>query len=257
MSYKGGLNQREAELYALTHRGNAGDREYYARACQGTSSVLELGAGYGRLLPALAGSSREVTALEREPWLLAAARRELEQLPRAQRRAVTLVRGDMQRFELGRRFERIVLPYNGLYCLLGRRALLACFRSVRRHLTPGGLFLFDVWSADAFHRRAGSAGHHDDAGAILTLCRGAQTWDVFESSRLRRRLQRLDVTYTYVSRERGARVDLLLEQRYAPAAELAGLLEQAGLRVAAKYGDFTGGRFGARSVELIVQARAV
>ena len=47
------LTELEAELYALTHRGNPGDTEFYARRCAGAGSVLELGTGYGRLLPAL------------------------------------------------------------------------------------------------------------------------------------------------------------------------------------------------------------
>jgi SAM-dependent methyltransferase len=251
------VDQRQAELYALTHRGNAGDREFYAAACRGAASVLELGAGYGRLLPALSAVSREVTALEREPWLLTAARRELRRLPKGQQRRLSLLRGDMQRFDLGRRFERIILPYNGLYCLLGRRALLACFRCVKRHLEPGGLFLFDVWAADAFQRRAAAAAYHDDDGPILTICRGTQTWDVFETSRLRQREQRLDVVYTYVSRERGTRVTIPIEQRYAPSTELRALLERAGLSVKATQGDFAGRRFDARSGALIVQARAV
>ena len=245
------LTELEAELYALTHRGNPGDLEFYARACAGASRVLELGTGYGRLLPALLGAGRHVVGLDREPQLLRAARRRAEQLPSSERARLSLVRGDMQRLELGAEFDRILLPYNGLYCLLGRRELLRCLRSVRAHLAPGGQFVFDVWAADRFARRARSSAHRDDDEAIVSLAHRGQTWDVFEHSRLSCGAQRLDVTYTYVSRERGRRVTCGIEQRYAPSRELTESLEAAGLRVQARWGGFAEQPFG-RSSELLV-----
>ena len=63
-----------AELYALTHRGNRGDLEFYQRTCRGARSVLELGSGYGRVLTALAGAKRRVVGLERDREFLALAR---------------------------------------------------------------------------------------------------------------------------------------------------------------------------------------
>ena len=60
-----------AELYALTHRGNRGDLEFYRRTCRGARSVLELGSGYGRVLTVLANAERRVVGLERDPQFLA------------------------------------------------------------------------------------------------------------------------------------------------------------------------------------------
>ena len=54
-----------AELYALTHRGTAGDVGFYRRACAGASSVLELGCGSGRLLKRLARPGRQLVGLDR------------------------------------------------------------------------------------------------------------------------------------------------------------------------------------------------
>ncbi len=248
------LTKLQAELYVLTHRGNAGDMEFYTRACSAVASVLELGTGYGRLLPALTDTARCFVGLERDPQLLALARLALKRLLPAKQRAGKFVRGDMQKFELGRKFERIILPYNGLYCLLQQRALLACFRSVRAHLAPGGEFLFDVWAADNFHHQQDSNAYRDDTGPILAICRGAQTWDVFETSRLQKQRQRLDVIYSYVQRERATRVTIGIEQRYALSSEIFELLGQAGLEVLSAHGGFAGQRFGARSTELVVRA---
>lgn len=250
------LTELEAELYALTHRGNPGDAEFYARQCAGAGSVLELGTGYGRLLPALLGAAREVVGLDREPNLLRSARRQL----RGARGRLTLLEADMQSFALGRRFDRIVLPYNALYCLLGRRALVSCFRSVRAHLAPGGGFLFDVWAADPFQRRARlralRAAHRDEPGAIVSLAHRGQVWDVFERSRLRSAAQRLDVTYTYVSRQRGTQLEIPIAQRYAPSRELEELLASAGLRLREHWGGFAGQPFGPRSELFVAMACA-
>lgn len=251
------MSPLQAELYALTHRGNPGDAEFYARACARAASVLELGVGYGRLLPALAAAAKSVVGLDREPMLLRAARRSVKALKPALQRKIQLVRGDMQTFDLGRQFERIVLPYNGLYCLRSERALLACLRRVREHLAPGGEFLCDVWAADRFHAQRNDAAYRDDDLPILSIFRGEQGWDVFETSRLRRAQQRLDVLYTYVARQRSTRVTIGIEQRYLRARELFALLPRAGLELYKAEGGFSGEPFGARSDELVLRARAL
>jgi SAM-dependent methyltransferase len=247
----------EADLYALTHRGTPGDIAFYTRACAGARSVLELGAGYGRLLVRLAQARRAVTGLDLDPELLARAKRGMQKLPLGKQRAIRLVQGDMRRFELGRRFDRVLLPYNGLYCLLTKRDALACFRAARAALEPGGIFAFDVWNAAGFHRAGAFFTSTDDPAPIVTLRHAGRTWDVFERSRVRRAAQRLDVTYDYVPREKGGTCRISIAQRYYRAPELAELLDRAGFVVERRYGDFSEARFTPRSEQLIVVARAV
>jgi SAM-dependent methyltransferase len=215
--------------------------------------VLELGSGYGRVLTALAQAERRVVGLEQSPDFLALARRTLRQLSPKKRQSVRLAHGDFRSFRLLERFERVVMPYNALYCLLTQRAALSCFRSVHRVLMPKGLFAFDVWNAAAFDADRGALA--DDAEPIVTLSHGRRTWDVFESSRARRARKRLDVTYSYVPREGGQLQTIAIPQRYFLAAELDDLLERAGFAVQARYGDFSGGRFSPRSAQQIVLAR--
>ena len=244
-----------AELYALTHRGNRGDLEFYRRTCRGARSVLELGSGYGRVLSALASAERRVVGLERDAEFLALARRNLRQLSPSKRQSVRLVHGDARDFELAERFDRVLLPYNALYCLLSKRAALGCFRSVHRALKPGGVFAFDVWNAAAFDLGIGTLA--DDDQPIVSLSHDARTWDVYERSCVRRARKRLDVTYHYVPREGGAVQRIAIPQRYYLATEVDDLLEHAGFALQARYGDFSGGRFTARSAQQVVLARAL
>jgi len=186
--------------------------------------------------------------------MLAAGKLAVRGLALCHQSRVHLRAGDMRDFDYGIQFDRIILPYNGLNCLLNRRDTLRCLKCVKRHLAPGGEFIFDVWLADRFHQDASASAYHDDPGPILALTHRSQTWDVFEKSRLRSRLQRLDVTYTYVSREKGTEVVIQISQRYAPAAEHRVLLQAVGLRVQATYGDFAQRRLGRSAPFLIVRA---
>jgi len=246
----------EADLYALTHRGTPGDIAFYTRVCARAESVLELGVGYGRLISRLARPRRAITGLDLDPELLARAKRGVQKLPLGKRRAIHLVRGDMRSFQLGR-FDSVLLPYNGLYCLLTKRDALACFRAARAALEAGGTFVFDVWNAEEFHRAAAFSAGADDPTPIVTLRHAGRAWDVFERSRVRRAAQRLDVTYDYVARETGETRRIAIAQRYYRAPELAELLGRAGFVVARRYGDFSEARFTPRSEQLIVVARAV
>ena len=245
----------DAKLYALTHRGNSGDVEHYVKLCRGASSVLELGSGYGRVLTALAEPTRALFGLELDPAFLRLAREAVSALPARKRQGVTLVQGDMQRFELGRRFERVILPYNALYCLLGLRAVEQCFSAVRAALEPGGLFGFDVWNADRLGEE--ELAPVDEEQALAAFDHGGRRWVAFESCRIGRTPQRLDVTYTYVPNGRAARRSQVVRQRYYRSAELLQLLRKCGFSVQTKLGSFAGARFSERATRLVVVAQAL
>jgi len=246
----------KAELYALTHRGNPGDIAFYGDVCRGANSVLELGSGSGRLLLALSSPKRQLVGLELQPELLGLAQRNLRAMPASKRKSVRVLRADMRSFTLPQCFERVLLPYNALYCLLGKRAALACFRAARRALVPGGLLALDVWNAEPFHRSPARSGA-DDSEPVVSFSHAGRTWDVFEHSRVRRAQQRLDVSYVYVPREGGVTYRIPIAQRYFLADEISQLLERAGFAVEARHGDFSRRRFSARSAQLIVLARAI
>lgn len=245
-----------AELYALTHRGNPGDIEFYRDVCRGAKSVLELGSGSGRMLTALAHPEGRLVGIELDLELLALAKRNLRALPLTKRKSVRVVQADMRDFELPQRFERVLMPYNALFCLRSKREALACFRAVHRALSPGGLLALDVWNAQPFARSPAYSGA-DEPEPIVTLRHAGRTWDVFERSRVRRAQQRLDVSYAYVPREGGRAHEIPIAQRYYLPNEISELLERSGFAVETRYGDFSGRRFNARSPQLIVIARAV
>lgn len=245
----------DAELYALTHRGNPGDVAFYRRVCRGAASVLELGSGYGRLLCALARAKRQLIGLELSTEFTRLARRNLRQLKSEQRAEVRLLQGDMRDFTLTAPVERVLLPYNALYCLLTKRDALACFRAARRALVAGGLLALDVWNAGPFQRSLPARSSNDDPEPILTLRHAGRSWDVFERTRVRP-AQRLDVSYYYLPQNGAVAREIPIAQRYYLVEEIQALLERAGFELTSRYGDFSGGRFTKSSAQLVVLARA-
>lgn len=96
------------------------------------TSILDLGAGTGRVALDLAHHGHEVVALDLEEELLAECRLRAGDLP------VRTVRADARDFHLGERFDLILAPMQTVQ-LLGIAGRAGMLRSVRRHLNPGGL----------------------------------------------------------------------------------------------------------------------
>lgn len=218
-------------FYRALHRGTEGDVDFYRRVASGAGSVLELGAGDGRIARAIAADGLEVTALEASAEAVEAGRRGHHG------DRVTWVVGTMERFDLGRTFDRIIAPYNAIYCLTTKEAQAACFSCAARHLSPSGYFVFDAWSADAFHAEAeeGEPGEPEWVDEVVVEGR---RYRVLESTRWDRRAQFLDVTYRYEPVEGGEPVVARIPQRYLLVTEIEAMLAEAGLELVVVHGGF-------------------
>ena len=98
-------------------------------------TVLELGCGTGSILARLETGAR-LTGLDRSPEMLAIA---AAKVPGAE-----LLEGDMADFDLGRRFDVVACVFDSVNHLLEVDVWRTLFAAVHRHLTDGGLFVFDV-----------------------------------------------------------------------------------------------------------------
>lgn len=157
------------------------------------ASVLDLGCGTGTHALILADRGYRVTGLDASAGMLRVARGKARG-----RRNPAFMRGDMRRFDLGRTFDAIVCMDGAYTHLLTERDLLAHLRSVRRHLSLGGVYVFEF--AQALKRETVGPGwiHREGPREILWLYdlgfdrrRGLLTaknrFFAFEGDRVRRR----------------------------------------------------------------------
>lgn len=219
------------ELYELTHRGNRGDLELYHRAVDGAEHTLELGCGAGRILLSLAEAGHRVTGLDIHEGALDVLRARLASLVTEARSRVKLSHGDMRSFDFADRFDRVLIPYNGLYCLLSDEEVLSCLTTARAHLVDGGRLVLDAYLVDddavTEFRQAPSV----DASIHLgTIEDDGRTIEIFEETDWDPDRQYMDVLYRYEIAERGeTRVETYnIEQRYLNPEQLEDLARRAG-----------------------------
>lgn len=123
-----------------------GDAElaFWRRACGAGRSVLELGCGTGRVAIPLAAAGLEVTGLDAAAPMLGRGR----VAAAAAGVPVRFVAGNMAAFDLGARFDAVLVALNSLLLLHSREALEGCLAAVRAHLSPGGVLALSVLSPD-------------------------------------------------------------------------------------------------------------
>ena len=105
-------------------------------------SVLDLGCGTGSHALLLAERGYRVTGIDASAGMLRIARAKARG-----RRNPAFVRADMRRFDLGRTFDAIVCMDGAYTHLVTARDLLAYLRAVRRHMAPGGAYVFEFAQA--------------------------------------------------------------------------------------------------------------
>lgn len=231
-------------------RTPCGDVDWYRRlAREAGGPVLELGAGTGRVLAALAECGQLCVGLESAEAMLEELRR--KSFPSN----VNLVSGDMRNFALPQRFALIAAPFRVFQHLETPREQLACLACVREHLAPGGRLAFDVFvpdpvrMAEEVQPEVEDARYERDGEEIVRLV----------SLRIERATQLLHVQVRH-QRRRGGRVlgeeRGLLRMRFFHRYELEHLLARAGFGQLELYGDFAGSAFGDASRDFVVVARA-
>jgi SAM-dependent methyltransferase len=154
----------DVDLYDFEYADRTADVEWYrdfvAQHARG-GTVVELGAGSGRITVPLARDGHTVVAVDRMPTMLAGLARKLTTQPAELRSRVTPLEADIRRVPTPDRSATVVLcPFNTLMHLYTWRDLLACFQEIARILQPGGWFALDVqvpdlrwlcWDADVRH----------------------------------------------------------------------------------------------------------
>lgn len=217
-----------ATLYDATHRGHEGDLAFYTAHCPPGTDVLELGCGSGRILEALTSRAGRTVGLDMDASLLRIAR---DSLPDE----VEFFLGDMLAFRSQDRFDRILLPFNGIYCLGGPGELDRLFATITHHLRADGEFLVDLYDTAELEADALEFSDpvlEDEADHILDILVDDETFHVFESTRWFPRERRFEVTFRYES-DNPLRlpIEMIIDHDYFPVGTLLEAARRNGLEV--------------------------
>jgi SAM-dependent methyltransferase len=219
--------------------------------------VLEIGCGTGRVLIPTARAGLDIVGLDLSAEMLRVCRERLTREPDDVQLRVQLVEADMRRFELGRSFRLITIPFRPFQHLLEVSDQISCLRSVHRHLADDGRLVLDVFNP-----------------SIPLLAAEQQDWlpeepfrtregqQVVRRSRiasrdLARQIVHSEIAYD-VTHADGHQEELVhrFEMRYLFRYEAEHLLARCGFALEAVYADYDRASYGSKYPgELILVAR--
>jgi len=231
----------DAGFYAHTYRDRTEDVAFYeALVNELGGPVLEYGTGEGRVALPILRAGHALTGVDLSAPMLAAFRTALAEEPRELQRRAKLVEGDMCTVALAKRFPLVICPFNAFLHIYDRASVEAFLARVRRHLAPGGRFVFDV-SIPAPEDLARDPGRaygvppfrHPTAGCVVKY----EEYFAYDHVS-----QVLHVDSVFTDRDDPTRrwKTHLAQRMYFPQ-ELEALLHYNGFRVLALEGDFDGG----------------
>ncbi len=243
-----------AAYYDLIYADVKEDIPFYVALARETGGpVLELGCGSGRTLFPLAQAGFEVVGLDSSGAMLRKARERAA--AEAWEGLVRLIEGEMTRFDLGRCFPLITVPFNTWLHLPHHGPQAAALGCIVQHLLPGGWFVMDL-PAPATIVDA----EHDGTMVLEGIFAGREPEErvlQFSSTQLDSKQQILQVTWIYdlVTADGNLKrtvVPMALHYLYPRQAQQ--LLEKAGLTVKATWGDYSRAPYTIDSGKLIILA---
>ncbi len=234
-----------AQFYDLemAHQQRTIDEASFYAGCARTANgpLLELACRSGRLTLPMARAGVHVHALDRSPAMLRLLQTKLDAAEPAVAARIQLHRGDLAAFDLGRRFDLIVLPFRAFNHLLSDSGRRRCLATIRRHLGLGGTFIVDLFNhqplaIDWFQGELTEWQGSDPA----TCCHITKTMRLGRID-LQQKIIYPEVTY-YVTRPAGGQEVFResLPLAYLSAADMRQLLAEAGFRIHTEMGYFDG-----------------
>ncbi len=248
---------RWARFYDSIYSYVREDIPFYVReAEQAGGPVLELGCGTGRVTIPIARAGVDVVGLDNSDAMLDAAKRKVSRIEGGHGKVVLRLE-DMRNFDLNRAFPLIVIPFRGFLELLTVEDQIDCLASVKRHLTPGGRLIFNIFAPDphmlvededaAFHLRD------------VTDPETGHTFVIWQQTKIDGFHQVLSVRLIVDDLDRTGSVERRFycdyQLRYAHRIEILHLLARCGYEVEELYGGFDYSPFDEESGEMVWVAR--
>ncbi|MGD2142810.1 MAG: methyltransferase domain-containing protein [Candidatus Bathyarchaeota archaeon] len=195
--------------------------------------ALELGVGTARLAIQLARAGIETWGIDNSKNMLRAAETNLSKEPPEVRSRVRLEKADVKNFDLGQTFGLVYFPSTSFDHILGRKEQIGALRSIRKHVSSEGVYVFEIFNVQEFEEDSGwfvqrkildeerivvRLGHHrtNPVNRLMTV----NLWyEVYKEGRMTERY--FEAGEIYIHTPEGIRR----------------LLDEAGYKIEAVYGD--------------------
>jgi len=113
------------------------------------STILDLGCGTGIHASFLVQNGYTVCGLDFSEEMLKSAQERRSSLSRELASRLEFLHGDVRTIRLNRQFDVVISLFHVMSYQTTNEDLLAAFKTVREHLRPAGIFIFDCWYAPA------------------------------------------------------------------------------------------------------------
>jgi SAM-dependent methyltransferase len=228
------------------------DREdvgfFVEAAKQAGGPVLEIGCGTGRVLIPCARAGVDVVGLDSSASMLGVCEARLRHESPEVRSRVKLVHADMRRFDLGRTFALVTLPFRPFQHLVTVEDQLACLDAVRRHLVERGRLILDVFnpSLEALVNREGGESGDEPEFSTPDGRRVTRRVRIAGHDRFNQ-VQQVELIYyvTYID-GRHDRLVHAFSMRYLFRFEVEHLLARSGFAIEHLYAGYDKSPYGSR-----------
>lgn len=237
---------REPRHYDLHNARMVADIPFYLNWAQRVGGeVLEFACGTGRLTIPLAKAGIKITGVDFSAAMLAHARSKAEK----EQVVVDWVEGDCRNFDLKRKFNLVLLPFNALQLFTELPSIGAVLDRAREHLHPNGTLILDVFNPHPGRLMRSMSPRLE---VIYSDPEGRGVIVVTETTFYDEPSQILRIQWSYsLGGDRPLRTEPLDLRCYFPV-ELQGLLQQHGFEVSEKFGNFSGKPFETGDHKLIL-----
>jgi len=127
--------------------------ELIKRHAPEAASIFEIGCGTGAHAAELAELGYAVAGIDTSDGMLEAAEARLSDMAPALASRISFAKGDARSARLGRKFDAVISLFHVMSYQTSNGDLAAAFATVREHLQPGGVFVFDCWYGPAVLRQ--------------------------------------------------------------------------------------------------------
>lgn len=235
----------DAALYDWEYRRRRADVAFYrSLALEQGGAVLDAACGTGRVLVPLLRAGLSVVGFDRSTAMLARAADRLRRLTAPQRRRAVLLRADLRALPLAGRFAFVVAAFHSVQHLIDDDELVAFFRQVRRLLSPGGWFAFDLFCPDASFLTRSPGRTYDRTVFRHPVSRARLAYSVSHVTDRRRRTIHMRLHYQPLDEwgaPSGQSRIVRLCHRQLGSTDVTRLLRRAGLRVLRRWSNFAFG----------------